>query len=306
MKKLFTILFCMLSIIASAEDVKMALLQPRVATGSDACRPIELNMVRGELRKAFGWQSDFQVLTRTDVDEILKEHSFQSSGMVNDEQRKRIGDMTGAQYVCVSTITKDGSQLYIESYLVNIVTGEMTNPATQFANVPNNDYSTLQDPCNQLAKEMLGELGGQKKSSGVMAKRSSQVPAGYVDLGLPSGTLWKAENEDCGLIKYDQAVNFYGSNLPTKEQWEELKDICLWTWAGNGYKVKGKSGESITLPAAGDRFCDGTLSRVGSGGNYWSSTPDDSEDAWGLYFYSGGVGMDSYLRCYSQSVRLVK
>lgn len=306
MKKIFTILLCLFALMASAEEIKMALLQPRVAEGSAPCKPIELNMIRGELRKAFGWQSEFQVLTRTDVDAMLKEHGFQQTGMVDDNQRKQVGIMTGAQYICVSTVTKDGTQLYIESYLVDIETGVMTNPATQFANVLNNDYSTLQEPCNQLAKEMLGELGGHKKSSGVTGRKSSQVPAGYVDLGLPSGTLWKAENEDCGLIKYDQAVNFYGSSLPTKEQWEELKDNCLWTWTGNGYKVKGKSGESIFLSAAGWRYCDGTLSSVGSGGYYWSSTPNGSGYAWYLGFSSGGVYMSNYDRCLSRSVRLVR
>lgn len=307
MKKLFTILFCLLVIAASAEEIKMALLQPRVAEGSEPCKAIELNMIRGELRKAFGWQSEFQVLTRTDVDAMLKEHGFQQTGMVDDNQRKQVGIMTGAQYICVSTVTKEGTQLYIESYLVDIETGVMTNPATQFANVQNNDYSTLQEPCNQLAKEMLGELGGHKKSSGVTGRKSSQVPAGYVDLGLPSGTLWKAENEDCGLIKYDQAVNFYGNSLPTKEQWEELKNSCIWTWTGNGYKVKGKSGESIVLPAAGCRSnYDGTLYNVGSNGNYWSSTPNGSGGAWDLYFYSGGVYVSHDFRCSSQSVRLVR
>lgn len=306
MKKILTILFCLLAVMASAEEIKMALLQPRVAEGSEPCKAIELNMIRGELRKAFGWQSEFQVLTRTDVDAMLKEHGFQQTGMVDDNQRKQVGIMTGAQYICVSTVTKEGTQLYIESYLVDIETGVMTNPATQFANVPNNDYSTLQDPCNQLAKEMLGELGGNKKSSGVMAKKSSKVPDGYVDLGLPSGTLWKAENEDCGLIKYDQAVNFYGNSLPTKEQWEELKNSCLWTWTGNGYKVKGKSGESITLPAAGYRSCDGELYNVGSYGRYWSSTPDGSESAWDRGFDWGGVYMYNGSRCGSRSVRLVR
>lgn len=307
MKKVFTILFCMLSMIVNADQVVMALLQPRVAEGSDACRPIELNMVRGELRKAFGWQSDFQVLTRTDVDQMLKELGFQQSGMVNDSQRKKVGEMTGAQYICVSTITKDGTQLYIESYLVDVETGQMTNPATQFANVQNNDYSTLQEPCNALAREMLGELGGgTRKSSGVVPGKAKQVPEGYVDLGLPSGTLWKAENEDCGLITYDQAYNFYGNSLPSKEQLQELKDNCLWTWQGNGYKVKGKSGESIFLPAAGYRTCDGSSYYVGTGGYYWLSTSGRPEYAWYMGFSSGGVGMGNDKRCCGLSVRLVR
>ena len=44
----------------------------------------------------------------------------------------------------------------------------------------------------------------------------------YVDLGLPSGTLWKAENEIAGHYTYEEAVVKFESKLPTKEQWEEL------------------------------------------------------------------------------------
>lgn len=132
------------------------------------------------------------------------------------------------------------------------------------------------------------------------------VPAGYVDLGLPSGTLWKDQNEAGGFYSYDQAMAKFGSSLPTKEQLEELKNSCRWTWNGNGYKVEGPSGESIVLPAAGYRDCDGSVYYVGSDGYYWSSTPNGSENPWYLYFYSGGVNMYSGYRCGSRSVRLVR
>lgn len=304
MRNLFIILLSAVSISIGAEQVKLALLQPRIAEGSDACLSIEINMVRGELRKAFGWQSDFQVLTRTDVDAMLKEHGFQQSGMVADAQRRQVGVMTGAQYICVSNITKYKTQLYIEAYLVDIETGQMTNPASQFANIENNDYSQLQAPCNELAKEMLGELGERPKSSGIIGGTKG-LPIGYVDLGLPSGTLWKSENEDCGLINYAKAYSFYGDNLPTKEQWEELQSNCLWVWQGNGYIVKGKNGESLFLPSAGAQDCDGTIKGIGSDGGYWSSTHDDSDRATGLGFYSGGVVIYTSRRCYGRSIRLI-
>lgn len=307
MKRLFILLFCMLGVIANAEEVKMALLQPLTTPGSTACNPMEISMVRGELRKAFGWQSDFQVLTRMDVDAMLKEQGFQRSGMVDDNQRKQVGIMTGAQYICVSSITKYGTQLYIESYLVDVETGQMTNPASQYINVKDEDYSTLPAACGELAKEMLGEIGGGKrKSSGVVAGIGKKIPDGYVDLGLPSGTLWKAENEDCGLINYNQAVNFYGNSLPTKEQLEELKNDCLWTWQGNGYKVKGKNGESIILPASGCRYCNDKVFGIGLEGCYWSSTPtNDSGGAWLLDFAPNIVFMKPYQHCAALSVRLV-
>lgn len=132
------------------------------------------------------------------------------------------------------------------------------------------------------------------------------IPAGYVDLGLPSGTLWKDKNEDDGFYTYDQAMAKFGSNLPTKEQLEELKNSCEWTWNGSGYKVVGPNGNSIVLPAAGYRSCGGSVFEVGSEGCYWSSDPYGSDKAWFLYFSSGGVKMLNNSRCFGVSVRLVQ
>lgn len=125
-----------------------------------------------------------------------------------------------------------------------------------------------------------------------------------VDLGLPSGTLWFTTNEN-DLYDYDTAQSEYGKNLPTKEQWEELKEQCQWTWTGSGYKVTGPNGFSISLPAAGFRQCDGDV--VGSDGSYWSSsTTNGVEGAWCLNFNSLGVGMGYAYSCNGLSVRLVQ
>ena len=129
----------------------------------------------------------------------------------------------------------------------------------------------------------------------------------YVDLGLPSGTLWKNANEggEATFYNYDKAVSRFGNKLPTKQQLQELKKECTWTWTGSGYKVTGPNGNSITFPPAYGRDCNGD----GYGGTYsgyWSSTPDDSDDAWGLGFDSSGVGLDSGERCNELSVRLVQ
>lgn len=138
---------------------------------------------------------------------------------------------------------------------------------------------------------------------------SSRSRGGYVDLGLPSGTLWKQQNES-GYYTYDEAVNIFGNQLPERHHFVELKNVCRWIWMDDyGYKVVGPNGNSITLPAAGYRGCygDGDVNFVGTGGYYWPSTPSDSSGAWCLRFYSGGVGMDRGVgRCYGYSVRLVQ
>lgn len=140
----------------------------------------------------------------------------------------------------------------------------------------------------------------------------SMLYGGYVDLGLPSGTLWKNTNEtnpsdSYGFYTYDEAVQVFDNALPTKEQFEELYNKCTWKWTGNGYRVTGKNNNSIFMPAAGIRFCAGRVGAEDSSGGYWSSTHDGTDYAWHLFFNSGGgVGMDSDYRCYGISVRLVQ
>lgn len=134
------------------------------------------------------------------------------------------------------------------------------------------------------------------------------MDAEYVDLGLPSGTRWKEVNEggDYALYTYNEAVSRFGNKLPTMQQLEELKNKCTWTWTGNGYKVTGPNGESITLPAAGFHFCTGDVYYVGKLGYYWPSTPFDSDYVCFLYFDSSEVVMLKDDRCVGNSVRLVQ
>ena len=111
---------------------------------------------------------------------------------------------------------------------------------------------------------------------------------------------------------YDVAhVKWGGSwRMPTKDEIRELVNKCSWEWTSvngvNGQKVTGPNGNSIFLPAAGNR--DGTeLYRRGSDGLYWSGTlgEDYSNGAYGLRFGSGRRGWSYYYRSDGFSVRPV-
>ena len=53
----------------------------------------------------------------------------------------------------------------------------------------------------------------------------------YVDLGLPSGTLWAADYEkEDGKIVYKPYPSTGDYKLPTEEQWNELKEYCKWEY----------------------------------------------------------------------------
>lgn len=133
-----------------------------------------------------------------------------------------------------------------------------------------------------------------------------QIPSGYVDMGLPSGTLWKNQNETGDLYSYDQAQAEFGKNMPTKEQYEELISVCQWTWMGDGYKVEGPNGQFIILPAAGSQICSDEAGSVDPYGYYWSSSSEGSRDSWRLFFDASEVVMIHHYRCGERSVRLVR
>ena len=134
----------------------------------------------------------------------------------------------------------------------------------------------------------------------------SAMAQDYVDLGLPSGTLWKRQNES-GFYTYEQAINLFGNKLPESHHFVELKNECTWIWMDDyGYKVVGPNGNSITLPAAGYRHWNGDVGNVGSNGFYWSSTPYDSDDACFLLFNSSKHNLKCIDRRLGHSVRLVQ
>ena len=138
-----------------------------------------------------------------------------------------------------------------------------------------------------------------------MALSASAQQMEFVDLGLPSGTLWKAVDEP-GLYTYDEATSQFGNQLPTNTIMEELKRECVWSWNGNGYHVTGPNGNFITLPASGYRDCNGNYIYMGLGGYYWSSTSTDFDAANYIFFDASKVSVYSVNRCNSFSVRIVK
>ena len=135
----------------------------------------------------------------------------------------------------------------------------------------------------------------------------------WIDLGLPSGTLWRCCNEGASTPEAYGGYYTFGqvSSAPTKAQIEELSDNCsyqLTTQNGvAGGRFTGPNGGSIFLPAAGFRW-DGKLYGVGTDGYYWSSTrdPSSSGSAYGLHFHTGNAQRDSSGRFDERSVRPVR
>ncbi len=162
-------------------------------------------------------------------------------------------------------------------------------------------------------------LGGRKVESSAPIEQpsnvSSYVPE-WVDMGL--SVKWAMCNvgatkpEDYGSYlawsEVEQNNSAFIWRMPTEAEWTELINECKWerTDCGGkeGYKVTGKNGNSIFLPAAGFRS-GSRLIKSGSCGFYWSSTPYDTNRAWRMSFVFGGVVTGVEGRSYGLSVRPV-
>jgi hypothetical protein len=139
----------------------------------------------------------------------------------------------------------------------------------------------------------------------------------YIDLGLPSGTLWATKNLTIGKQKHFthyEAILLEKIHkhleLPSREDFKELIKYCTWKWTclfgkTAGYKVTGPNGNSIFIPALGYYF-GATLNCSRTGGYYWSSGFFNSSCTYCLYF-SSNIKIVSYnYRYYGRSIRTVK
>ena len=237
--------------------------------------------------------TNYTVIDRMRVNQVISNYHYSRTDMTR-QQMLRVGRELEALVVVVGTMNKFLEEYSVDIQIIDVSRG--TTVATEGAAFQKSDYRTT---LNSLAQKLIRKLSNGHSST------TGPTVEGYTDLGLPSGTKWKNFNAS-GFYTYDEAVSQFGNRLPSKEQWEELRAECEWSWTGSGYKVTGPNGNSVNLSASGYRECSGGFNGVDEYGGYWSSTSGGSDNAWDVYFSSIDVGMYNGLRCCGLSVRLVQ
>ena len=111
-------------------------------------------MVRGKLAYAITNTSGYEGYDRVDIASIMSEHEFQRTGLVNDAQIKRLGEMTGADYILIAEVAKlDDSHIFIVSKILNVETAKVENISSiqTATNIEN-----MEKACRELAARLLG------------------------------------------------------------------------------------------------------------------------------------------------------
>lgn len=117
----------------------------------------------------------------------------------------------------------------------------------------------------------------------------------YVDLGLPSGTLWSADfeidGEDVKYLPYEDAEKY---GIPTKEQFNELLESCKWEFKylssnAREYTCIGPNGNHIVFSSRGYKLA-GTKREIEKIFFWVKSTSEDlTREAVYLYYHSGEI-----------------
>ena len=136
----------------------------------------------------------------------------------------------------------------------------------------------------------------------------------FVDLGLPSGTLWsfdyEREDDTILYVPYEMAETF---NIPTREQWEELKKYARWDFQVDDehnmlitIRCVGPNGNALLFNLTGKmRFANKYLSEIAF---FWikdNSLPYMTVRMW-FYNHEGQESIDEECPEMKIPMRLVK
>ena len=150
-------------------------------------------MLRSSLSYAITNTPGYEGYDRVDLESIVGEQSFQRTGMVSDEQIRKLGEMTGAAYILVAEAAKvDDSHIFITAKILNVESAKLE--AT--ANVQTlTQAKEIEEGCKELASMLLG-------SGGIEEKKTEKKPAEKSEARTQAELARQQEMEAVNAYKY--------------------------------------------------------------------------------------------------------
>lgn len=110
-------------------------------------------MISSKLSIAITNMPGYEGYDRVDITSIINEQEFQRTGLVNDSQIKRLGEMTGADYILVTEVAKlDEQQMIIAAKILNVESAQLEDAADVRTKI---DIDAMEKKCNDLAKSLF-------------------------------------------------------------------------------------------------------------------------------------------------------
>ena len=184
MKRSVVVIIMLLTLVIQlpAQVKKVAILETVDKEGTISY-PIKL-MLRANLSKAITNTNGYEAYDRTDMDAIMNEQDFQRTGMVSDDQIKRLGEMTGASYVLVAEAVKvDEQNMFITAKILDVESARTERTDNELMNT---SPAEIQNGCASLAAKLFGRSANVSSSSSSSGFQALSGSNDYVEstLGL--------------------------------------------------------------------------------------------------------------------------
>lgn len=260
MKKLFIFLLSALSLTAVAQnDVKKVAILETVDKVGDVPYGVKLQ-VRMSLTYAISSTPGYEGYDRVDMASIMGEQNFQRTGMVSDAQIKKLGEMTGAQYVLIAEAALyDAQNIIITAKVLDVETGGVANSAPPaFAN---KDSEKMQAACVTLAQKLLGKpsyenFGNQdftEEAWGINMKMI-WVEGGEFMMGCTSEQGDDCRDDEKNVRRVTVDGFYIGMLEVTQSQWEKVMGTSIyqqWKKASSGKSGNPTKGVGSDFPIYG-------------------------------------------------------
>lgn len=237
MKKLF-FLVCvmMLAMLTFAQETKKVAILEVVDRQGNVSYANKL-ILRSSLAKAITNTPGYEAYDRTDMDAILGEQNFQRTGMVSNDQIKRLGEMTGAKYVLVAeAAVVDATTMYITAKLLDVETARTEKTDNQMMG---NSAKEIQRGSQELAANLIKPVVASSSKQQVV---KSEKTTKHEEESTPrSGVITKVSRNEYRMngTKMDRKAyeEFLIENCP--EAWRKHKNgrnavAAGWTFFGVG------------------------------------------------------------------------
>ena len=152
--KTILFLFLLISGMMFAQEVKRVAILETVDKENKVSYANKL-ILRANLSKAITNTAGYEAYDRTDIDAIMGEQNFQRTGLVSNDQIKRLGEMTGANYILVAeAVVVDARNMFITAKLLDVETARtiMTDNVMMGTSA-----DAIQEGCMVLAKKLFHE-----------------------------------------------------------------------------------------------------------------------------------------------------
>lgn len=152
--KTILFLFLLISGMMFAQEVKRVAILETVDKQNNVSYANKI-ILRANLSKAITNTAGYEAYDRTDIDAIMGEQNFQRTGLVSNDQIKRLGEMTGANYILVAeAVVVDANNMFITAKLLDVETARTIITDNE---VIGTSVDAIQKGCVALAKKLFHE-----------------------------------------------------------------------------------------------------------------------------------------------------